>query len=342
MENIDRLMQERAYIWAKEGWMLVTHQATAVYQVKKIVDMMNELMRGTDLLFEIRQQRNRKYLHRSPVGRELLECLNADIRLIDAQFPSHRHSPLYTLFKRYTRWPRRMMGDRLFLQDVDSLNQAVMRMRAYSKGPALGKRLGNLRRCERENARACRKLLALLHRQYSKLLVLRLDLEYYSEYCPSSGYKGQEIQLREVQRHRDDFLKYLRKGPLSDHLAGYIWKMEFGFEKGYHFHFALFFNGQAVCKDISIGDLMGHHWKQEITEGKGMFFNCNKKKEAYENCGIGMIGRGEKEKWANLEKAVRYLTKVDLYLRFRASGRTRTFGVGGPYGGIAHEIERTG
>lgn len=336
MKNAERFMQERAYIWAKEGGMVFTHQSTAVHDVKKIVDMMGELMRCKKTPFEIRQGQYRKFIHCSPLGRKFLQCLKADIHRIGVQFPSHRHSPLYTIFKRYAR-RHHWIGDRPQLEDVESLNQTVMRMRAYSRGPALGKRLGNLRRCERENARACRELLGLLNRQYSKLLVVRLDLEYYSECCPSSGYKGQEIQLCEARRHRDDFLTYLRKGPLSANLAGYIWKMEFGFEKGYHFHIALFFNGQAVCRDINIGDWLGNHWRQEITGGKGMFFNCNKKKEAYEHCGIGMIGRGEKEKWSHLENAVRYLTKVDLYLRFRAPGRTRTFGVGGPYGGIEHQ-----
>jgi hypothetical protein len=261
--------------------------------------------------------------------------MQADIRAIDAQFPSHRHSPFYTLYKRYIGGLQPyIVRDRLFPEDVPLLNKAVSKIRAFAKSPSLQKRLKNLKRCERENASTCRNLLSELRKRYSKLLVVRLDLEYFSEFCPGASFKGQPMQLKEVQQNRDDFLTLLRKGPLSEHLAGYIWKMEYGFEKGHHFHFALFFDGQAVCKDISIGDWLGNLWKQEITKGKGMFFNCNKKKETYRRCGIGMVSRGDNEKWSALEDAVRYLTKVDLYLRFRTPGRTRTFGTGGPYGGV--------
>lgn len=68
-----------------------------------------------------------------------------------------------------------------------------------------------------------------------------------------------------------------------------------------------------------------------MTKGRGMFFSCNKNKEMYERSGIGMVDRSDEEKWKAVHEALRYLTKQDLYLRFRSGPRIRTFGVGGPY-----------
>ncbi|CCH14268.1 hypothetical protein SMD_3755 [Stenotrophomonas maltophilia D457] len=105
-------------------------------------------------------------------------------------------------------------------------------------------------------------------------------------------------------------------------------------EKGGHFHMAIFFNGQELAKDITIADALGHYWKNTVTGGNGMYFSCNKNKEAYERCGIGMVPRNDDMAWANVEDAMFYLTKQDYYLRFRPAKGIRTFGSGGPYGGV--------
>lgn len=327
MNNPNRVMEERAYVWDESGTMLITHQLTAVLDIKRIIRVMEKIMRSSSKLFEIVEARNRTYVKSSDLGKQFLVCVKSDTDAIVRQFPAHRHSPLFLLFKRYTA-PIRFIGERAYLEHVEALNQAVAKMRAYKKGEALGRRLDNLRRSERGNGRSCSMLLQALRDQYSKVLAIRLDLEYFSSYNRANGYESQAISLRDAQQHRDAFIAYLRKGPLSKHLIGYAWKLEYGFEKGYHYHFAVFFDGQKVCKDISIGDWLGNHWRQVVTAGKGMFFNCNKKKEAYTRCGVGMICRTDEEKWQALKDAIRYLTKVDLYLRFRGPGRTRTFGIG--------------
>lgn len=137
-----------------------------------------------------------------------------------------------------------------------------------------------------------------------------------------------------MKRHRDAFVAFLRNGPYSKHLAGYIWRLECGFEKGSHFHMAIFFDGQALAKDITIADALGHYWKTRASGGQGMYFSCNKNKEAYERCGIGMVARNDDTTWSNVEEAMFYLTKQDYYLRFRPAKGVRTFGCGGPYGGV--------
>lgn len=333
MKNNSTFLRERAYVWGEDGTRFITHQLTAVLDVKRIVDMMGKLMAGSKPAFRVYSKHGRQWVDKTPLGETILLCLKSGLQEIDEHFPTHRHSPLYTLFKRFLG-PFVHLGGRAWPVDVPMLNAAVAKIRAFAKGKALGRRMDNLKRAERENAKSCKRLLHAMRARYSKLLVVRLDLEYFSEFCPGSGFRGQAMTLKQAQAHRDRFLDYLRKGPYASHLAGYMWKLEYGLEKGHHFHMAIFFDGQRVARDITIGDILGQYWQEKVTDSKGMFFNCNKKKEAYERCGIGMVNRGDDDKWSALVAALRYLTKVDLYLRFRPEGRARTFGTGGPYGGV--------
>lgn len=326
-------LTRRSYIWTKDGSVLRSAQSHATYELKNIVDTMGNVMRSKAPLFQVVHHR-KDFVKASPLGIRLRGCLNADLDQISRIFPSHRHSPLYTIFKRFTAPLRRAgLGRTMFVEDVEIINETVERMRAFLKGDALGKALGNLRRCERANLRTSRRLLAELRVRYSKVLVLRVDLGYYSTHSPGKHMRGLPIGLEEAQLHRNRLLSYLRRGPLSDHLAGYIWRLEFGVEKGHHYHLAVFLNGQAVAKDIVIADIIGAYWRREGTGGQGMYYSCNKSKEVYARCGIGMVSRSEDEKWTHVEEAISYLTKQDFYLRFRPGPRVRTFGAGGPYGG---------
>lgn len=328
------LLYQRAYVWGEDGTMYITHQMTHVMEVKRIVDMMAKLIRSKGPLFQEWEKSGKKFVHRTRLGDSILLCMKADLRAIDEHFPRHRHSPLYTLFKRFFGRIQ-MMGQGMYPEELPLVNEAIAKVRAFAKGKALGVHLKDLKRSERKNAVACKGLLDDLRKGYSKILALRVDFGYISTYCPHAGFRGQAMTFEQAKVHRDKLLKYVRKGPYSKHLSGYMWKMEYGFEKGYHFHMAFFFDGQQLLKDISIADAIGAYWRNEVTEGKGMYFNCNKKKEAYENCGIGMVNRTDDSKWVYLEEAMRYLTKVDLYLRFRAGTRARTFGCSnGAYGGI--------
>jgi len=328
------LMHQRAYVWGDDGTRYITHQLDAVFEVKRIVDMMGKLIRSKGPLFRCYKHAGCDFVERTRIGDALVLCLKSDLHAIGEQFPQHRHSPLFMLFKRLFGhiYP---MGQRLWPEDIAVLDAAIAEARAYGKGKELRAHLKDMKRSERKNAAACKALLDDLRRQYSKALALRIDLGYISTFCPGVGFRGQAMTFEQAKRHRDQLLKFVRKGPYSKHLAGYMWKMEYGFEKGYHFHMAFFFDGQRMSKDINIADAIGAYWRDEVTEGKGMYFNCNKKKEEYEHCGIGMVNRADDTKWAYLEDAMRYLTKVDLYLRFRAGKGARTFATSnGVYGGI--------
>lgn len=324
-------MTRRTYLWNEDGRPVITGEQTAIYAVKKVVDMMARLMRSKGDLFKVGAT---GLVLQDDLAQQFRTCLKADLAKIARHFPAHRHSPLFTIFKRFSAPVRFKCSGKLFPEDVAPLNAAVAKMRAFSKGAALGPALANMRRAERKNRSSTRELLHQLRQGYSKLLIIRLDLGYFSKILTDFGFCAQDLPINEVKRHRDAFVAYLRSGPYSKHLAGYIWRLECGLEKGSHFHMAIFFDGQALAKDISIADALGHYWKNRASGGHGMYFSCNKNKEAYERCGIGMVARTDDTAWANVEEAMFYLTKQDYYLRFRPAKGVRTFGSGGPYGGV--------
>ena len=71
--------------------------------------------------------------------------------------------------------------------------------------------------------------------------------------------------------------------------------------------------------------MIGERWKN-ITDGNGIFFNCNQKKDQYSELGIGIINYHDTELREALEKNVAgYLTKTDYYARMIAPDNGRTF-----------------
>jgi hypothetical protein len=297
--------------------------------LKRIVETTAKIAKTKGPLFSHAAMGNRKWCRSTDLGKDFLVCLKADTKQISKLFPRHRYSPFYIIFKRYTSglqdWERSLNSESL-----SRLNDAVSKIRALANGTAVAKRLDGLRRSERENARSVSTFLDGLREKYAKLLVIRIDLEYLSAYGPG-GYQGSEVTLDEAKKHREEFLAYLRKGPFKRHLAGYVWKWEWGFEKGSHHHLAIFFDGQRVREDITVAQALGRYWRDKITAGKGMVYVCNMKKESYAECFLGLLHRGDEKTWAVLRDKMRYLTKVDLYMRFVAPGKGRRFGVGGVY-----------
>lgn len=326
-ENISTLT-DWSIATAENGTRVITHELTCVGDLKRIVDTVSAVLRTREPLWRVVEERGRPYIRQSRLGFDFFHCTKANFAEIDRRFKGRRCSPLYIVFRRYTRmlWH----GDeRVRLDTVDSFNRAVERIRRLGRGPAVKRRLDNLRRCERSSARSATEMLQGLRAKYSKVLAIRLDLEYYALYSHREGMHPQTISLQQAQAHRDAFVKYLKSGPYAKHLIGYLWKMEYGCEKGFHFHFAVFFDGQKVRQDIVIADALGAHWKKALTQERGIFFNCNKRKEAYVRCGVGILARGDDQMWAYLHQAVRYMTKIDHFLRFQAPGKARTFGIGG-------------
>lgn len=170
----------------------------------------------------------------------------------------------------------------------------------------------------------------------SKVLAIRIDLGYArgASSCLTDNITShQEKSIFNIDKflsHLSIFLGAMNKSYGNSRLA-YILKIEYGIYKGYHAHILLLLNGQKHQQDINIAHKLGKSWSQDITQGLGVYWNCNANRLRYRKDAIGMIHRTNEQKREYLKKYVlTYLVKHDIPLemlrernfrKFRASHR---------------------
>jgi len=182
-------------------------------------------------------------------------------------------------------------------------------------------------RTAKKNHEGMMRYIDSLFEHYSRLQVIRIDLGYN---------KGNTIQSLSDITHKFWEAKYdfkhlmnnAKMNSLFDPVVGYIWSLEYGPEKGFHYHLILFLDGSLVRDDVCFAWTVGEYWQSVITNGRGTYWNCNAHKKDYKQCGIGLIHYSEVEKINFLKQTAAYLIKVDYYARLMAEGNGRTFGRG--------------
>ena len=150
---------------------------------------------------------------------------------------------------------------------------------------------------------------------HSRLLVIRLDLEYRQD-CDNQYLTHNELYDKYDQAvdDREHLFRNMRSNNLFDHMLGYAWKLELGRSTGFHYHLLFFFDGRYVRQDGTKAAMIGEYWNNVITQGRGRYFNCNAQKSRYDYCGIGNIRNTDIEARIGLERALAYITKPDTYL----------------------------
>lgn len=151
--------------------------------------------------------------------------------------------------------------------------------------------------------------------RYSRLLVLRVDFGYLKAQCAT---------IEEAQQDIEHYLNNRRGNSLFETRVGYIIKLECTVEKGPHLHCFFFLDGSQSYQDVYLAQEYGNYWVK-LTEGRGVFFNCNMKKSNYEYCGVGMIHHADAEMRENLLLPVKYITKSDQYVTVKANPKSRVF-----------------
>lgn len=160
-------------------------------------------------------------------------------------------------------------------------------------------------------------LIKELFIKHSKLLIIRIDFAFKTI---------SQINIEEMKEHMSKFLKYLltRKGQLQD-VLGYIWKLEFGIQKGHHYHCMFFMDGNKYAKDAYYAQKIGELW-QQITQGHGIYYNCNASKFKYRRLAIGCISHDDEQARETLNLVLEYIAKVDQFLIEKTLIKYHTFG----------------
>lgn len=286
-----------------------------------------------------------RYHHPSYENRRELKSALA-LRIAES-FPMHRFNPYVDLFIKnvnailvghidadYLRYYHDCYlpdHNKNVLKAVDAFNQCIASIRTGVADPAFQQTLKNYTRQVRQNHRSLARYIANLFNRYGRLLVLRVDLSYAKK-DGDEFMTDQRLAARldQVVADRERFINNMRSNKLFTHKVGLVWKLEYGLEKGYHYHMFFFYDGSQVREDITLARMIGEYWRDSVTDGRGLYFNCNAKKAGYKYRGIGMINHYEHELIANLiTRAATYLTKTDYYAMLEAKAQNiRTFGKG--------------
>lgn len=205
---------------------------------------------------------------------------------------------------------------------VDVFNEFIFSVQGFLQNKACKGEIDNFQRTSLKNFASAKGYLAQLFAKYSRLMIIRLDLSYQSEIACN-------VPLEIVLAHRKKFLEAFRTDKILKRVIGYLWKLEFGKSRGYHFHFMLVFDGSKHREDVTIAKYIGEYWNETVTANTGVYFNCNSRKIKYRDCGIGIVSYDADERTRNgLELALAYLTKPDRYIKLIVGKKNRTFGRG--------------
>ena len=182
--------------------------------------------------------------------------------------------------------------------------------------PSHDKTVSNRARRNSRNTESITQYINDIFDTYSRVLVVRLDVGYEKD-------TYDQLDTPEVIEDRDVFLAAVRRR--YPDLIGYVWALEYGKKRRYHYHMALLFNGSRHQQDVSLAQALGELW-QELSHAAGTYYNCNASKDKYDHCYLGIVNHWDREKRYYMEKFISYLCKGDPLIDTLISKRQRCFG----------------
>ncbi len=149
-----------------------------------------------------------------------------------------------------------------------------------------------------------------LTKHYARLLFVRVDLKYSQE-------SSHLVTIEDFNRHMSKLREFIsNKKTCFEHLQGYAWALEQGYENGgLHCHLLLIYDGSERQNDWYLAKAVGEKW-QSITDGIGAYYNCHdaeskQRYQQHDKLGIGMIHRDKPKQVENAVCTALYLTKPD-------------------------------
>ncbi|MEQ6289641.1 inovirus-type Gp2 protein [Vogesella sp. GCM10023246] len=208
-----------------------------------------------------------------------------------------------------------------------NLNDWIFWLKSEAKSEAVRTELGSWTRSSRKNKKRVTDYIAKAFKKHARILWIRLDVGYLSYHKDTTLLDRNFATFEGIKQQIQVLLKQDAIHGLFKNRIGYMYKIEHGHNKGYHGHILIALDGRHHCQGISIAKTIGEHWK-EITDGKGVYYNCNQRWEGSTYSGIGMVHREEKEKRTHLLRAAGYLTKPDDFIRLTTEKGARSFVTG--------------
>lgn len=212
---------------------------------------------------------------------------------------------------------------------VEALNRFQSLLNERMSSAKVRKRLYNRKDSRLKTKENMIELVHALLHVHSKILVVRIDLGIMRdpESLMNNHIPPDQWQSEQDSQFIIDALERLNKNARMNrmkHALGYIHRIEYGPQKGFHVHAYYFFDGQDHWADITWGQYIAKQW-QHVTNNQGSVFICNMKKEDYRYCALGMLDYSDVKMLKNLEQSFDYLCKNDQYFQFMTQKRIRGF-----------------
>lgn len=150
------------------------------------------------------------------------------------------------------------------------------------------------------------RLVQRLRATFSKLLVLRID------FCWKASIQD-DLTFQEMKAYFSKMLKKFHEDKNLPNIVGFIWKLEFGQKKGYHYHCIFFMDGNKFKSDNYYAEMIGEYWSK-ITLDKGYYFNCHRDKIKYRHLAIGIARHNDQTFFDNLDQVLLYVCKQDQFI----------------------------
>ena len=169
----------------------------------------------------------------------------------------------------------------------------------------------------RNQFKAAKRCVDFALKQCSRVLIIRFDIRYAKTQNPS---------LEQIKKDLRTFLRYVGRTK-NLNILGYIWKLEFGERRGFHYHFIFILDSRDNSQEIKLAQQIGQIW-EKVIGAEGTFHNCHFKavNNQYAKLAIGRLHRHEQQKYQYLLELLRYFAKKDQFILHKNIGKARTLG----------------
>ncbi len=316
------------------------------FQLHTLECFVDDLLANDDIPFVPHLSGNGKSEYaQSPLARKYFRCVPDFIHVVSILSPRYEYSERVNVFIAVCRsmvlsseqleWgnhysdPKKTFPHMGGISAAEIVNALVKAIRDEWKQKNIQAKV-NARKNEtnRRYVDYCRYVDALFN-DCARLVVLRIDL-YYQKDC-SNDVKN-DVKMAEITKDLNHLFENKRGNSLFSFMKGYIAKLEYGVDKGLHWHVLLLFDG-SVRNNTShshLAEEIGEYWTHTITKGRGAYWNVNRRAAAnYEKLkrlGVGPIDWYSTDLRMNLkEHVVKYLCKTDQFIRPKFGTKARLF-----------------
>jgi hypothetical protein len=204
---------------------------------------------------------------------------------------------------------------------ADILNKLVEKIRIEWKTNNIQAKVNARKKDANNRYNEYCKYIDNLFKNCARQVVLRIDLYYKKQYANN-------ITIADITNDLNHLFENKRCNSIFDCMNGYIAKLEFGVDKGLHYHVLFFFDGSErnIYSHIHFAEEIGKYWVDTITKGRGDYWNVNDNAARYDSLGkrgIGVINWDDTNLMKNLKYIVQYFCKLEQFIRPKFSSKVR-------------------